>query len=239
MLTKNPTKISLLMVTTRLTLSLAPRAMVQKMNDHSSKFDSLMNQKDYILYKALADVLEAIENQKFVDAKLLLDYVSQSKAFMEALEILNSNKDVVLKLLKDPNSYFYRCQEAETGKFNSLGFESYSENARMLQDGIMSSKNGDQVENEDMVNKQNRSRFFWRKDKSKEIGSSKKCEDLNNQNQASVVKLRTTTKEQKIKSFPNFLPASLSKTGDEEGDRAMSNSSLREIKKKIKSIIWW
>ncbi|XP_074559482.1 uncharacterized protein LOC141815434 [Curcuma longa] len=219
-------------------LSLALKAMVQKMNDHSdhsSKFDSLMNQKDYILYKALADVFEVIENQKFVDVKLLLDYVSQSKTFMEALEILNSNKDVVLKLLKDPNSYVYRCQEAETGKFDSLGFESYSENIRMSRNDIMSSNKGDQVENEDMVNKQNRSRFFWRKDRSKEIGSPRKKEI--NQNQASVEKLRTTTKEQKIISAPNFSPASHSKTGDEEGDRVMSKFSLGEIKRKIRSII--
>ncbi|XP_042403372.1 uncharacterized protein LOC121992842 isoform X1 [Zingiber officinale] len=119
----------------------------------------------------------------------------------------------------------------------SLGFESYSKNARLSRDDIMSSKKGHQVENEDMVNKQNRSRFFWSKDKSKEIGSPKKSEDLDNQNQAPVENHRTRTKEQKIKSIPNFSRPSHSKTVDEEGDGVMSNFSLREIKRKIKSII--
>lgn len=214
-------------------------AMVQKLNDHPSEFDSQLNQKDYILFKALADVFEAIANQKYVvDMRHLLDNVSQSKEFMEALEIINSNKDVVLKLLKDPDWYIYRCQEAEAGKFDSFGFENYSENVRMLQEDIMSSKKSNQHENKDMGHNQNRPRFFWRKDRSKEKESEKKSEDSENQTRMPVENpTKATKKGQEIKSVRNLSPALQSKTGHKEGDRVMSNFFLWEIKRKIKGII--
>lgn len=214
-------------------------AMVQKLNDHPSEFDSRLNQKDYILFKALADVFEAIANQKYVvDMRHLLDNVSQSKEFMEALEIINSNKDVVLKLLKDPDWYIYRCQEAEAGKFDSFGFENYSENVRMLQEDIMSSKKSNQHENKDMGHNQNRPRFFWRKDRSKEKESEKKSEDSENQTRMPVENpTKATKKGQEIKSVRNLSPALQSKTGHKEGDRVMSNFFLWEIKRKIKGII--
>lgn len=50
----------------------------------------------------------ALVHQKFIEAKRLAtnERLIQSKEFKDALEVLNSNKDLFLKLLEDPNSLF-------------------------------------------------------------------------------------------------------------------------------------
>lgn len=51
------------------------------------------------------EATEAFINQKLIDGKHFNgDADHQSKHFMDALEILNSNKDLFIKLLQDPNS---------------------------------------------------------------------------------------------------------------------------------------
>ncbi|KAJ9173634.1 hypothetical protein P3X46_016750 [Hevea brasiliensis] len=52
------------------------------------------------------EATEAFINQKLIDGKHLggSGIVQQSKHFLDALEILNSNRDLFLKLLQDPNS---------------------------------------------------------------------------------------------------------------------------------------
>ncbi|KAF0913714.1 hypothetical protein E2562_024596 [Oryza meyeriana var. granulata] len=55
--------------------------------------------------------------QKFVEAKQLASHENllQSKEFHEALEVLNSNKDLFLKFLEEPNSLFAK----QSGEFRS------------------------------------------------------------------------------------------------------------------------
>uniref|UniRef100_A0A0E0GGN4 DUF4378 domain-containing protein n=1 Tax=Oryza nivara TaxID=4536 RepID=A0A0E0GGN4_ORYNI len=55
--------------------------------------------------------------QKFVEAKHLASHENllQSKEFHEALEVLNSNKDLFLKFLEEPNSLFAK----QSGEFHS------------------------------------------------------------------------------------------------------------------------
>ncbi|KAF2297846.1 hypothetical protein GH714_004018 [Hevea brasiliensis] len=52
------------------------------------------------------EATEAFINQKLIDGKHLggSGIIQQSKHFLDALEILNSNRDLFLKLLQDPNS---------------------------------------------------------------------------------------------------------------------------------------
>ncbi|KAM6556725.1 hypothetical protein CsatB_003744 [Cannabis sativa] len=82
------------------------------------KYDEL-NKVNPKLLKA-NDVAEAIVNQKFIEGKYLnRDGINQqSNQLLDALEILNSNKDLFTKLLQDPNSLLVKhiqelrdCQE--------------------------------------------------------------------------------------------------------------------------------
>ncbi|XP_021895327.1 uncharacterized protein LOC110812791 [Carica papaya] len=73
------------------------------------------------------EATEAFINQKFVDGKHgLRDGASdQSKHFLDALEILNSNKELFIKLLQDPNSLLVKhIQDLRYSQATSLQNES-------------------------------------------------------------------------------------------------------------------
>ncbi|XP_020581806.1 intracellular protein transport protein USO1-like [Phalaenopsis equestris] len=67
----------------------------------------------------------ALVHQKFIEAKRLAtnERLLQSKEFKDALEVLNSNKDLFLKLLEDPNSLFSN-QLKDLHQTTSLGTQS-------------------------------------------------------------------------------------------------------------------
>ncbi|WOL05837.1 hypothetical protein Cni_G14568 [Canna indica] len=226
----------------KIDLSLAMKAIIKKMNDHPDEFDSQLDQKEFILYKALADIFEAFANQNFVDGKQV-DKATQSEEFMDALEILNLNKDVVLKLLEDRNSHFYKLiqdiQKIEVGRLAKLGSENYSEKAVLSQEAHVSLRKGDELENEEPFHKQNRHSFFFKKDKSKGMKSSKQSDNSETLNTIVVLKPSPSrAQEHPIRSTTSFLPVSHHKIRHEdEGDRVASSFSLKGIKKRLRHII--
>lgn len=76
------------------------------------------------------EATEAFVNQKLLDAKHLAgDRANrQSKDFMDALEILNSNKDLFMKLLQDPNSLLVKhIEDLRNSQAKKQVIKSFSE----------------------------------------------------------------------------------------------------------------
>lgn len=65
-------------------------------------------EKHMLVHEKLDEQNVALVHQKFVDAKNLVadEKLQQSKEFIDALEVLQSNRDLFLKFLEEPNSYF-------------------------------------------------------------------------------------------------------------------------------------
>ncbi|XP_057815909.1 uncharacterized protein LOC131029439 [Cryptomeria japonica] len=65
-------------------------------------------EKHMLVHEKLDEPDMALEHQKFVDAKNLVadEKLQQSKEFLDALEVLQSNRDLFLKFLQEPNSFF-------------------------------------------------------------------------------------------------------------------------------------
>ena len=64
-------------------------------------------------WSPLGDQIEkkmALVRQKFMEAKRLStdERLRQSKEFQDALEVLSSNKDLLLKILQEPNTFIFR-----------------------------------------------------------------------------------------------------------------------------------
>lgn len=221
----------------KIDLCLAMKAVVQKMSDHPDEFDSQLDQKEYFLYKALADFFEAIANQESLDEKHIVNKAVRSREFMDALEILDSNKEVVLKLLEDPNSHFYKQiedrQKTQVVKVAKMVSENYSE----VQQDVRRRKFHD-FDNNELFHKQSRYSFFWKKDKPKEAKSLKNCQNLETTNRVVVSKTNPMRTREDIMNTLSFSPESHHKIRhEEEGDRAVSHFSLREIKRRLKHII--
>ncbi|PIA49378.1 hypothetical protein AQUCO_01300298v1 [Aquilegia coerulea] len=74
--------------------------------NHLDELDMHLVQKHSVLQEKLREAAEAFLNQKFIDVNQLTEdgAIQQSKQFIDALEILNSNKELLLKLLQDSNS---------------------------------------------------------------------------------------------------------------------------------------
>ena len=70
----------------------------------------------------MSEAIEAFINQKLINGKQLCgDEVShQSKHFLDALKILNSNKDLFIELLQNPNSLWQETHFYWTAKFQGM-----------------------------------------------------------------------------------------------------------------------
>ncbi|KAF9613950.1 hypothetical protein IFM89_013485 [Coptis chinensis] len=159
-----------------------------------------------------SEAAEAFLNQKLIDTKQLNeDGPIQSKHFVDALEILNSNKELLLKLVKnieDPHD---------------APSDGYSRQAE-----VVCSKE---------VQKQNIHKFFWKKDKFQRRNTSKESD--NSQVSNRIVVLKPKAKGAQISATANCpssspqSPYSLKNTG--WSGRFNSQFSLSEIKRKLKS----
>ncbi|RWW62334.1 hypothetical protein BHE74_00030538 [Ensete ventricosum] len=156
---------------------------------------------------------------------------------MDALEILDSNKEVVLKLLEDPNSHFYKQiedrQKTQVVKVAKMVSENYSE----VQQDVTPRKFHD-FDNNKLFHKQSRYSFFWKKDKPKEVKSLKHSQNLETTNRVVVPKTNPMRTQEDIMNTLSFSPESHHKIRhEEEVDRVVSHFSLRQIKRRLKHII--
>ncbi|KAH9302505.1 hypothetical protein KI387_014088, partial [Taxus chinensis] len=72
------------------------------------ELDTQLVEKHMLVPETLDEAKMAFVHQKFIDAKNLAtdEKLQQSKEFLDALEVLQSNKDLFLDFLKEPNSFF-------------------------------------------------------------------------------------------------------------------------------------
>ncbi|GLJ25543.1 hypothetical protein SUGI_0489200 [Cryptomeria japonica] len=84
-----------------------------KFQDHSTprqpdEINRKLSEKQALLHEKLNEAKMALVRDKFIDAKRLAtdEKLQQSKEFLDALEVLQLNKDMFLKFLQDPNSLF-------------------------------------------------------------------------------------------------------------------------------------
>ena len=79
-------------------------SIVHRKKIHLDETDSQFSEKYFTILKALNEIAKVFLNQKLVDSKELISNVEvQSREFIDALEILSSNKELLVKLIQDPN----------------------------------------------------------------------------------------------------------------------------------------
>ncbi|KAG1362633.1 hypothetical protein COCNU_10G008520 [Cocos nucifera] len=206
---------------------------------HHDEPDSQIEQKKSILQKALGRVAEAILNQKLVEAKELAgNKAAQSEEFINALEILNSDKELLLKLLQDPNSVLLKhiqdIQNAQIGKQFQIKSGQNLEGSELLEEEIGSSVECEESASNKSFHKRSTHKFFRNKDQSK--GTDQSSQDLNR-----IVVLKPSparTQNPSIIIGSSSSPQSHhSLSRQEDGQRVISHFSLKEIKRRLRHLI--
>ncbi|XP_020093570.1 uncharacterized protein LOC109713788 isoform X2 [Ananas comosus] len=169
-----------------------------------------------IVYRKLNDLSNS--NSCVDDKHLNGSKATQSKEFMDALEILSSNKELFLKLLQDPNSHILQniqniCHLRE-GSEEQGGSKQYQE--------ISSSK---------VFNKQNRHNFFWKKDRSNGRQLAEGNDNSPPISRIVVLKPLAATNASSSQQSYNRL------RDQEDGERVNSHFSVREIKRRLMHVI--
>ncbi|KAJ6793089.1 Uncharacterized protein M6B38_112720 [Iris pallida] len=176
--------------------------------------------KQSILQKALSDFAEVLLDQKTVKTKLSIgDEESQSREFIDALDMLNSNKELFLKLLEDPNplpmKHILALQNGQIGEHSHR------------------SEHEEQV-SRSLSNKQNGHHFFKKKDKSKEAKASNESSHSQGLNRIIVLKPSPGSNQQPLSTTPS---PSHNSQGHQEKERVSSHFSLKEIKRRLRNMI--
>ncbi|XP_039138012.1 uncharacterized protein LOC120275484 isoform X3 [Dioscorea cayenensis subsp. rotundata] len=188
--------------------------------------DSELVEKLSVIQKALSDVAEAFLTQKLVEAKRVSEKgsVCQSKQFINALETLNANRELFLKLVQDPNSVLLKhiqdLQNAHAGMLSEFD---------LCKNDMLGEDVGSSAQSEGSV-RQNGHSFFRKKEKPKEI----KQQSLNR-----IIVLRpnsSITQNPSITMTPNSPPRD-SRKHREVSERVGSYFSLKEIKRRWKNVI--
>lgn len=209
-------------------------------HEQLGELDMHKTAKHSVLQEKLSEAAVTFLNQKLIDTKQFKEdgAIHQSKQFMDALEILNSNKELLLKFLLDSNSSGMKyirevqdiCSPVEKAKQEKLiGAKS--------QKGIGSSERGKEPACRKEVQKHNIHNFFRKKDKSQKRNSSEKSDCSQVSNRIVVLKPTTTgNQNSSTANTPISSPGSHYTLKDQGwGGRLNSQFSLGEIKKKLKN----
>ncbi|KAL0907643.1 hypothetical protein M5K25_022063 [Dendrobium thyrsiflorum] len=180
--------------------------------------DSRLAYRQFMLREALVIEAEAFLSRKIDETKQLVENgVIHAQEFLDALEILNSNKELFLKLVQDPNSLvFSHVQELLTPQvveFSELEAFHSLEGSDQLEE---------KVGNSDQDGK--RSSNFLLKHKNKFRGEikphlSRKPDDSTQNSPCLSAQSRYSKKHEKV------------------GERTVSHFSFREIKSKLRYIV--
>ncbi|XP_020249821.1 uncharacterized protein LOC109827255 isoform X2 [Asparagus officinalis] len=179
--------------------------------------DDELSEKYLVLQKALGDAAKVFLSQKLLDSnELIRNRAFQSKEFMDALEILSSNKELLVNLIQDQNSTLLRhIQDIQ----HALGSE--------LLEGTSTSEKIEDSVSSDLLPKQNHHKIFRKKDKLK--GS-----DIS-QDRSQIVLLEPSPVKVENDSVTQILsssPLSHHCLKQEEGLRAKSYFSIKGIKRR-------
>ncbi|KAG9441287.1 hypothetical protein H6P81_017141 [Aristolochia fimbriata] len=173
-----------------------------------------LGRKHSALEEKFGEALKAFLNQKFTEAKQHnRDGVHRSNDLTDALDILNANKELFLKLLQDPNSPLMKhIEDLRTAQSEKL---TKIESCKVLGSQIADKEchSGEALERHDRLQNQGRHhKFFRRKDKSRDK-TPPKTNDVNGDTSNTIVILKPSQSPQQ------------------------SHFSLGDIKRKLQSTI--
>ncbi|XP_064934852.1 uncharacterized protein LOC135587405 isoform X2 [Musa acuminata AAA Group] len=215
-----------------------------KIHNHLDDLDDHLDQKISFFQKTLADVALAIKIQKsMVEKQLDGQWAGHLKEFMDALDTLNLDKELSLTFLQDPDSlllkHIQNFHSNQAGKLFSLGSDKYSEDIQLLGEENNSSGISKESDTKQLFHKQNRYNFFWKKGKSRGIKSSK--ESSNSKALFRIVVLKPSSaiiQNSSVIVPPGSPPQSHHMLRqDKDGERILSEFSLREVKRRIQHMI--
>lgn len=200
---------------------------------HQKDKSSLKNGQDGELAIQSTEDPSVIEKDLWESTKVLVNHftdgngctkdgkIQPSKELTDALQVLNSNKDLFLKLLQDPSSQLVkhiqssRDIQVEEGKFKVLT------GSDMLQQDVGNAKQHN---------------FFWRKIKGSDRNSFRKIDDSEDVSKIVVLKPGPLSSgDSDTGTACSSLPESPRSTGDKgQTERAASPFSFAEFKRKLK-----
>ncbi|RZR75888.1 hypothetical protein BHM03_00000470 [Ensete ventricosum] len=215
----------------------ASGSIVPKVHNHLDDLDDHLDQKISFFRKTLADIALGIKIHKsMVEKQLDGEWAGHLKEFMDALDTLNSDKELSLKFLQDPDSLFLKqiqnFHSIQARKLSSLGSDKYSEDFQLLGDENNSSGISKESDTRQLFHKQNRNNFFLKKGKSKWTKSSK--ESSNSKALFRIVVPKPSFQNSRVIVPPGSPPHShhMLRNG-KNGERNLSKFSLREVKRRV------
>ncbi|RZC57026.1 hypothetical protein C5167_004328 [Papaver somniferum] len=215
-------------------------------NDNLDELDLQLVQKHTILQEKLSEAAEAFLSQKFIDSGQMTDEakIQQTKQFMDALDILNSNKELLLKLLEDSNSLLVKHIEDLRGSQPEKSEPKKSvTRTKASEQEIDNSTQCQELVVHKETPKQNMYKFFWRKGKSENKNAPKEIDSprasnrivILKPNPAAIINPAAATSLNSPRSSTQFLYSPVG--NQEQGDTLHSKFSLKGIKNKLKRVM--
>lgn len=197
---------------------------VHRKKIHLVEADSQLSEKYFILEKALSQITNFFLSQKLADpTKLIRNVAFQSKEFIDALEILNSNKELLMMLNQDPDSLLLRHIQDIKHAF------SHSE---LLEEASILEKLDDSSSNEPFQS-QSHNRVVTEMDKPKGNDCSRDISTIVFLKPV-LARIQDGSVTQNLSSSPL---SNHSLRHQEEGERTKSYFSLKGIKRKLRHVI--
>ncbi|XP_043718994.1 uncharacterized protein LOC122666927 isoform X2 [Telopea speciosissima] len=172
----------------------------------------------------LSEATEAFLNQKFIEAEQQ-NKGHQSKLLMDALEMLNSNKELFLKLLQDPNSLLVKTIQ------DLRDAQAVAGRTKPLPEEKSNSKECEKHVGDKKLQRQNVHTFFRRKNKSQNINPSKGSD--NSQALDRIVLLKPRPEGERNSG----TETSPSLRNEEQSVKVTSHFSLTDIRRKLKHVM--
>ncbi|KAF8365123.1 hypothetical protein HHK36_032866 [Tetracentron sinense] len=194
-----------------------------------------------VLQEKLSEETEAFINKKFIDGKHLTrdGAIHQSNQFMDALEMLNSNKELFQKLLQDPNSllvkHIQNLRDSRAKKDEPT--KSFS-GSNLSEEDTSNSRQCEELVCPKQFQKNKMHNFFRRNSKSQERNPSRESDNPQASNRIVVLKPGIAGMQNSETISLSSSPIShYSLRNNGQSVRAASHFSFREIKRKLKHAI--
>ncbi|XAR54056.1 hypothetical protein NMG60_11029046 [Bertholletia excelsa] len=204
------------------------------MKDKSDDTLEMQSEQIYSLFdKKLSEAIKVFVDQRFAEGKHLAEdgKANQSREFIDALQTLSSNKELIVELLKDPNSLLVKyIQDLEDSQLEKDRNSKLLERSNLNMELISASKPS-------VPNVHKPHNFFRRRSKSQETIQLKEDENCQTSNRIVILKPgppSTQNSEIKRRLVP---PLNLNHKMESkvQNERTASQFSFTEIKRKLRN----
>uniref|UniRef100_A0A5B6ZKH6 DUF4378 domain-containing protein n=1 Tax=Davidia involucrata TaxID=16924 RepID=A0A5B6ZKH6_DAVIN len=189
------------------------------------------NQTFSVFEEKLNEAIKVLVNQKFTNGKNLMEdgKIHHSRELMDALQTLSSNKELFLKLQRDPNSLLVKhIQDLEDAHLEK------NQNSKSVSRSNLSDKEVGNSRPSELVNRKQHN-FFRRKSKSQERNPLKGNENCQPSNRIVILKPGPSgMRNSQTESNSSSLQSHYSLGNKDQSERIASQFSFTEIKRKLK-----